>query len=161
MDKFQDVCRDLGQAGEEAVADLIRGRGHQVRLDGGNHLHDLVVEGVVTVEVKTALPTAANGNRHDRWQFNLYDTDGYHQPVLEDVLVLRCQHDRNGGGADHFVIPGSLLPAGLTKLDITSHPRRYAGKYSLFLDAWELLDAVVALGVREGSQLPLAPEIPW
>ena len=116
MHYYRDGHLQLGEMGETEVAQLIRGRGHAVRVDGGNHLHDLVVNGRTTVEVKTALPTARDGNRHDWWQFNLTKNDGHHAAMAEDVLVLRCQVDLNGGGAHHYVIPGSL------RQDLSSKP---------------------------------------
>lgn len=119
---FRAICEDLGHAGELAVADILRGRGHTVRLDGGNHLHDIVVNGSTTIEVKTALPSGRNGNRHDWWQFSLTKNDGHHAPMQEDLLILRCQLERDQGPAHHYVIPGSLLPRSLTKINITTPP---------------------------------------
>lgn len=154
-ESIREVHEDLGGAGELAVAALIRRRGHQVRVDAGKSPHDLVVNGSTTVEVKTALPSAPANGVSERWQFKLFEDDGAHRPMEEDVLVLRCQEDRNGGEAFHYVIPGSVVPRGLKRIDITSHPERYGGKYSLFLGAWFLLDAVVALRDRNGVQIGL------
>lgn len=161
-ESIRAVHQDLGSAGEYAVADIIRERGHNVRVDGGRSPHDLVVDGSTTVEVKTALPRPPARGNGQRWQFKLFEDDGMHRPVEEDLLVLRCQLDRDDDTAYHYVIPGALLPE-LKRLDITSHPAKYAGKYSLFLGAWELLDAIVALRNTEGRQvsLPGTEPLPW
>jgi len=160
MDR-KTACLQLGHEGELAVAELIRGRGHTVRLDGGNHLHDLVIEGTVTIEVKTALPSAGSNGNKRRWQFKLFEDRDGRQPMREDILILRCQRDVDGQVADHYIIPGHLVPDLLKRIDITSEPGTYNGKYSLFLDAWHLLDAEVALAVADGRQLPLPETIPF
>lgn len=157
MNANRDACETLGEMGEIAVAALLCRRGHQVQLDGGNCPHDIVLNGNTTVEVKTALPSDRPQGWHRRWQFILHKK-GDGAPVTEDLLVLRCQFDLNGGGAFHFVIPGRLLRPGLTKIDISHEPELYAGRYCLFLEAWELADALVALAGKDGRQLP--PELP-
>ncbi len=174
MNSIRDVYEDLAYQGELAVAELLRARGHQVEHIGSNSPHDIVVNGSTTVEVKTALPSPRAGGRRDRWQFNLTKNDGQHAPMSEDLLILRCQQERNGNGAcpvtgrhgetiHHYVIPGRLLDRNLTKVDITGTPDGYNGRYALFLEAWHLADAVIALRDKSGYQIPLsaAEEVPW
>ena len=155
MSTYQQICEQIGHDGEVAVAELLREQGYNVRLDGGNHYHDLVVDGTTTIEVKTAHASAGSNGNRERWQFTLYDNDGQHRPVEEDVLILRCQ---DGEGAWHYVIPGAILPAKLTKIDITSPRDRYRGRYTLFLEAWELLAITVAANRGRERQFPLVEE---
>lgn len=144
------ASRKLGETGEHEVAEVLRSLGHEVEHFGHNSFFDIVLSDRVTVEVKTALATKRPGNRVDRWQFILHKK-GDGRPMEEDILILRCQ---TGIGEDdeayHYVIPGKLLNGDLTKIDIASHPEKYGGKYSLFLEAWALVDAIVAQAEKEG-----------
>jgi len=140
---YREFTDNFGYSGELAVVEELRRRGYTVRHDGGNAPHDLVIDGSTTVEVKTACPTAGSNGNKRRWQFKLYQQDGHHRPLEEDILILVLQ--------EH---------SGLTKIDITSAPDRYGGRYALFLEAWDLLALIVAANAQRGVQAPLFQEEP-
>ena len=151
----------LGEHGEEEVAGLLTAMGFEIEHVGGQSF-DLLLAGRVTVEVKTALPTGRSDSNGIRWQFLLHKRSRG-RPLEEHVLILRCQ---NGIGEDdqvwHFVIPGHLPGLGhLAKLDITSRPDLYKGKYSLFLNAWGYIPAIIAQAEKEDWPDPREKKIPF
>lgn len=137
---------EVGDAGEEAVAHILWERGYLVEYGpaGGP---DLIIEGLVTVEVKTANLSGRTDRNAKRWQFSLTKLDGQHKPFEEDLLILRCLTDK----PCHFVIPGILVQKGLVKIDITHPlPSIYQGKWSLFWEAWKVVDMVFCYRLGEG-----------
>lgn len=130
---------ETGDAGEAAVADLIKERGFSA-IPGPPGEHDLLVQDIITVEVKTTNRTKRADGKYSVWQFCLYSHDDRQQPFKEDVLILRCRSTP----PCHFIIPGILVNYKLTKIDITSKdPWRYVGRWASFREAWELIDLVV------------------
>jgi hypothetical protein len=124
-----------GENGEKAVKRILVADGWDVTRD---HFQDwdLCIEGVLTVEVKTAYLSGRTDSPCRRWQFCLYAHKDRQQPVNEDLLVLRCEYDP----PCHFVIPTFVIPPGLTKIDITNpNPWEYRGKWSLFRERWEFV----------------------
>lgn len=129
-----------GENGEQAVAKLLRDRGYRVELDPLEDW-DLLIDGFLTVEVKTAHQSGRTDKPNKRWQFCLYSHKDRQQPVNEDLLILRCESDP----PCHFIIPALLLPANLTKIDITSpDPWRYVGKWSHFRERWGFVGMIHA-----------------
>jgi len=143
----QGAASFIGEAGERAVQMVLERHGFDVIYVGGTS-YDLLVNDRVTVEVKTALPTQDEERRGNgyRWQFMLYKRgDGL--PLEEHALILRCQPDMLAENQDvyHFVIPGDLPGIGtLTKIDITSHPKKYRGKWKRYLERWDVLHSIVS-----------------
>lgn len=130
----------VGTKGEEAVARILLNRGYRVDFGhpGGC---DLILEGLLTVEVKTANLTGRVDSNSPRWQFSMTKLDGQHSPFEEDVLVLRCLSEP----PYHFVIPGELVNPQLQKIDITREdPRGYRGRWHQFGEKWILVDMVYA-----------------
>lgn len=157
----EDAAKMVGDIGEEATAKTLRLMGYDVTWVAGQSW-DLLVNDRVTVEVKTALPTDGSNHNKERWQFMLYKR-GRGRPLEEHVLILRCHEgDEPDCLAWFYVIPGHLHGMGeLTKIDITSRPDKYKGKWSPFLNAWDLLAGIVALAEKEdwpnlqnGRELP-------
>ena len=150
----------LGYDGEQAVAALLHRKGFKVQTVGHQYF-DILVNDAVTVEVKTALPTKGSHRNKQRWQFILYKRgDGY--PLEEHVLILRCQSDIDGGKLWHFVIPGDVPGIGkLTKIDITSEPGKYKGKWAQYLENWDVLHRITYEADRDGWPNPLKQEIPF
>lgn len=139
----------IGDSGEQAVADLLRERGYEVQMGepGGP---DLILDGFLTVEVKTANLSGRIDCNAKRWQFSLTKMDGQHKPFEEDVLILRCLSNP----PCHFVIPGIVVPKTLVKLDITHpNPFLYRGKWSAFYEKWEFVDMVHAYYLYWGKYL--------
>ena len=134
---------EVGENGEHAIARILRADGWDVISDTPGD-EDLIIEGILTVEVKTANLSSRSDRQTKRWQFCLYAHPERQKPVDEDLLILRCEGDR----PCHFVIPTFLIPPGLTKIDITSpNPWEYGGKWSLFRERWEFVK--IMLGERE------------
>lgn len=151
----------LGERGEAAVAKVLRSMGLRVDEVGGQSF-DLLLVDRVTVEVKTALPTPTSNGSGKRWQFMLHKRSRG-RPLEEHVLVLRCQWwiDEHSP-VWHYVIPGySLGLAKLSKIDITSHPARYNGKWSMFLEAWPLARALAIQAITERWPDPRNEGIPF
>jgi len=128
---------ELGYAGEQAVKAELESRGHTVE-DGPLGSYDLLVNGRITVEVKTALLSGRTDKDAMRYQFCLYAHPERQKPLEEDILILRCACE----DPVHFIIPAIVIPDGLTKIDITStDPRRYKGRWEKYREAWYLIEA--------------------
>lgn len=131
---------ETGYAGEQAVKELLEKRGWDVE-NGEPGGPDLVIEGSVTVEVKTANLTKRTSQGGMSWQFSLASHLDHQKPFDEDLLILRCLSDP----PQHFIIPGCLIHYKLTKIDITfKNPQKYVGRWAEFREAWELGDLVIA-----------------
>lgn len=131
---------EVGDAGEQAVEELLRKRGWTVeRGEPGGP--DLIIEGSVTVEVKTANLSKRTHQGGSCWQFSLISHLDHQKPFDEDLLILRCLSDP----PQHFIIPGCLIHYKLTKIDVTyENPQKYHGRWAEFREAWELGDLIIA-----------------
>lgn len=130
---------DVGYAGEEAVAEILKGKGYQVEA-GGNGDCDLTLEGICTVEVKTANASGRTDRKAKRWQFCLFAHPERDKPFAEDLLILRCETTP----PTHFVIPGVIVLRGTIKIDITTKdPAKYRGKWAFYRERWDLIDTVL------------------
>lgn len=130
----------VGENGERAVADILIDRGYRVKHDPLEDW-DLLVDDFLTIEVKTAHRSGRTDKPQKRWQFCLYAHPERQKPVNEDLLILRCESNP----PCHFIIPMLLVPAELTKIDITSpDPWQYRGKWSLFRERWDMVDMLHA-----------------
>jgi hypothetical protein len=97
---------------------------------------DLLVNGV-RVEVKAAM---WDGKRYGA---ALRESDA-------DILILGCL----GADLAFFVVPFDQV-RGLSYVKITSHnPGDYQGRFATFLEAWDVVSAMVQAGVNTW-QLPL------
>ena len=145
--------QDFGSRIEFAVAKQLRSRGYSVSVVG-SHGADLKVtspdySGVeVTVEVKGSHLTKYASGRIG-YQFILFKK-GYSARIIEDLLVLVCLNDQEpslSGGqiVSWLIIPrsefGNLNKIGLGQADL----RRYTGRWSRFIDRWDLLPLIFAL----------------
>ena len=127
----------FGQEGELYVADELRRRGYVVEWVGDHADYDLVIDGRVRAEVKSAFRTP--GHRGQRWQFSLRR---HGLEIDEELLFLLC-YDDEMEIAGVFVIPGAEVEPDLTKIDITSSPSSYHGRWASFLGAWGRVDDVL------------------
>lgn len=153
----EGAARYTGERGERDVQEVLEGLGYEVEYIGGNEM-DLIINGRLSVEVKTAFPTNGAHNHGTRWQFMLHKRSRG-KPLEEHILILRCQDGIEAGDPVwHFVIPGYLTGlGGLAKIDITSRPDKYRGRWSLFLDAWDVIKTLDALAEKEGWPNPRPP----
>ena len=130
---------ELGDHGEQKVAEILRTGGYHVKM-GGKGDCDLTINYICTVEVKTAMITGRTDRKVKRWQFSLFGHRESQKPFGEDLLILRCETTP----PCHFVIPGCVVPRNLTKIDITNpDPWAYRGKWSLFRERWEFVEVVL------------------
>ena len=145
VDRSQHAI-ELGYAGEQAVKELLEKEGFKVT-SGEPGSYDLLIEDLTTVEVKTASLSGRTDKQAKRWQFCFYSHPDRQQPLVEDLLILRCESNP----PCHFIIPFIFVPEGLTKIDITNpDPWAYRGKWSLFRELWELVDICITYSYFSG-----------
>lgn len=133
-----DPRRILARAVESDVAQRLRERGYYVSRTGHNEHFDLNVEGV-RVEVKAAT-----------WSEDSHRYAAALRSNSADVLVLGCLNSI----WRYFVIPFAEV-CELTHIKISSHdPADYAGRFRDYLEAWPLIDELVARGVNHW-QMPM------
>ncbi len=128
----------FGKQGEEWVAKRLEGFGYEVERQATNHTCDIVLNGFMHIEVKSATPTNAARGKGTRWQFSLRRRG---LPLDEDLLILVC-YDKNLAVIGALVIPGAEVPEELTKIDISSHPWHYGGKWAKYWEDWSVVDDV-------------------
>lgn len=134
--------REFGRLGEEFVTSELLRRGYAAEWIGECSDYDLLVDGRMKVEVKSATPSAGSPgrNRSDRWQFSLRR---HGLPVDEDLMILVCWGEDLEEPLATFIIPGAEVDERLTKIDITSRPDRYRGKWTAYRGRWDLVDQVL------------------
>jgi len=139
----REVLTAFGEEGERWVVGFLRRRGYSVEWIGGNTDYDVLIEGCVKAEVKTAtLSAGARGLGSGRWQFSLRRNG---KLVDEHLLFLVCWLDLDEDPVAVFVIPGRELDEELAKIDITTgNPEAYGGRWSRYYEAWEVVDQVLA-----------------
>jgi hypothetical protein len=142
---------ELGEMGEEWTANKLRGMGHDTKRTGSSETYDVIVNGRMRVEVKSALLTTGNGGH--RWQYSLRRNG---LPFTEDLLVLLCYPDMESDPIHSFVITGSQVDEMLTKIDIThADPAMYTGRWAKYLDDWDNVERVLPHCVPvTGQEIP-------
>lgn len=140
----------FGRDGEEYIVDELRSRGLDAHRLPGNNGSDIAI-GDALAEVKSAHKTDPN-----RWQFSFRR----HRIRVndEDIFFLICYNGDDTVLAV-FVIPGAAIPDELTKIDITSHPATYRGKWARYRNDWSGVDAIVRNAQRAEAFDP--GEIPF
>ena len=136
---YSTLTHARGVGGELAVKRILESKGYEVKR---NHPHgpDLVVEGRVSVEVKTSgwcESRSYNGGYYSfntKWGGNPKSRyDGY-------VLVLRCLSTP----PVHFVIPRYAVLEGQQGIKIcTQNAREHKGKWHEFRECWSWIDAAL------------------
>jgi hypothetical protein len=142
-----DPRQALAARVERDVTGRLRDRGYYVTRTGHQVSFDLLANGV-RVEVKAA--TWSSG----RYQAALRSNQA-------DVLVLGCQvplslqgRGAGGEGFTYFIIPFTEV-RGLRNFAIWSlDPERSQGRWSRWLEAWPVIDDLIARGVNHW-QMPL------
>jgi hypothetical protein len=153
------VKQAFGKMGETWVADVLRERGHQVAEIGTRSSTDLVVDGLVTVEVKSATMTkrkVQRGGEYGGWMFS-FGRNG--RPNDDDFAVLVCFSDEMES-VGVFVIPKDNLGLQRKTARITrENPDDYAGQWAEFRDRWDLITDLVEIRKKEDPE-PLKPPDP-
>jgi len=130
--RVEDPRRALAHQVESDIAGRLRAQGYHVARTAPNARFDLLVNGL-RVEVKAATWSPDRG----RYAANLRGNQA-------DVLVFGCQNS----ALHYFVIPFDRV-RGQHFLQVSSHdPERYAGRWRAYLEAWYVLDELIARGVN-------------
>lgn len=135
-----------GRQAEALVADWLKAQGYQVETaDPGEH-HDLVLEGVLQIEVKfsTWNEQVDRGRRRYRYQWRIH-------PEQVGRFHMAICIARNGED-NYFFIPAKKLGSQKTVTIRTFDPAEYTGKWSPFLGAKELLEAALDAVRGEASR---------
>lgn len=141
----------IGLEGERYIASLLEDRGHQVKMiSTWTDKLDLVVDGVLGVEVKISHPQMRRVRKNylrPNWAFDVsripQDTDL--------LLVLICED--NEGDRFVFSVPNCLV-SGKRTVRITSHPKKYQGWLKGYMN-WKYLDELINFRQRKYGQLEL------
>ncbi|RME74963.1 MAG: hypothetical protein D6784_08885 [Chloroflexi bacterium] len=141
-----------GLRGEIWVARKLEQLGYDVKmLRDFNADYDLLVDGLVKVEVKTArkkLYRKRGDKFRYRWQFK---TANFY-PREEMAIVFLCE---TFTGFFPFVTFGSLVKGRLT-VQVTSAPVYYRGWLAPWRDAWWVIDRVKQYALKSSPQLEFA-----
>lgn len=144
-----------GLHGERWVLAQLTGRGFSAALLS-NFFEDIdiVVNGLLRVEVKTARPRLHQtrpGQWRRRWQFDLSRLPN---PKREDYAVI-CVAD-TGAALIPFVFPSALLhPMGRRCWQLTSHPDKYNGWAAAYRERWDLITVLLEKRQQQAGQLVL------
>lgn len=115
----------IGQNNEGLVTDYLRSAGHVVERMSTGHPYDLLVNGVVKVDVKTGGPSYANGSR--------VHTFGLSKKDQTCDLYVCIAIDQFGNFERTFVIPSHLMRVVTLCIGKES-------KYNRFIDRWDLIE---------------------
>lgn len=121
-----DLRRHVAQLGLDLAEDHLRRRHCYIQRNGHNDHADLLIDGLLRVEVKASLFTK---HKHStgRYQFNTRQHP--------DVYVLVCI----GSGGHTFVIPGRAI-GDRTNIAIWSKdPLQYNGAWRRYLNRWDVV----------------------
>jgi hypothetical protein len=138
------TSRLKGEAVEALLAAWLKSQGYQVELTPSNENYDLVIAGVLNIEVKFStwnLQVDSRGRRSRfRYQFRIHPR----QVERADLFILVAR-----SGEDHcFIIPSQALAQQRSVTVRSFDPAEYKGKWARYLAAWDLLDE--ALGQKGG-----------
>ena len=124
----------FGVLGEFLVLNKLANLGYNTDWKGGHNEYDILVDDKLRVEVKIA----SLDEKRNRFQFSMCRNL---DRLNADIAILVCWIDD-----EHYwcyVIPAGKIPSGQKKIDITSHPDSYQGKWSRWIDAWHVVDTIL------------------
>lgn len=128
--------RALGALGERLAALLLTEAGYQVQSAESARAGDLraiLSENEFRVEVKTA-----RRGRDSKWHFTIRKNDQYGHTDYRDSDVVVLLAVLRSGRCVSFVIPAGDIPDEQQHICITSHPERYAGRWSVYRQGDEI-----------------------
>jgi len=137
-----DDRMELGRRVETLAAEVLSERGHNVILTSHKAAYDILAGGL-RVEVKAAR-RYPHTNGGGRYQANVHNR--------ADLLVLACCRGHEVMG--WFIIPAAEI-GRRRNLAIWSEPEAYAGKWSTFLDRWDIADEAIQAAGPHPAQLTL------
>ena len=123
---------ELGSWGESLVMAMFREVGIEASRGGPA---DLVIEGGIALEVKTAKPSKYDGKRLG-FQFCI-EREG-HTSLKGAAVVLVCAGD---AGIEFFIIPADVV-GRRRKLGIGANLEAYTGRWANFRGKWEVIAEV-------------------
>lgn len=139
----------IGLQGEQWAYEQLRKRGHPVKMvaDFTTQNCDLKIRDL-PIEVKLAWPTMRrhHGKLKWRWQFRIHPTS---QQMECDWLLILIARDYNGFTYP-YILPGGLL-LERQHIQITSHPAKFRGWLSYWLNRWSVVDYLLKKAYRDGG----------
>lgn len=132
------AANELGTEGEEKAAEMIRERGLKAHLTTKKCAFDLWVEGpadgqAARVEVKTSLyQLSSKGGR--------YEANIRHDSKEVDLIIFLAKN----GSWWPYVIPSAAVGQRHNIAIWSACPGDYKGQWSIYLNAWQHLDQVIA-----------------
>src|SRR3990167_2305333 len=124
----------IGQRGEELVANILKERGHIIRLMPNHHPFDILVNGKTRIDVKSRNTPSKNPHgKKTLWLFNIG-----RKPHVERCDFFICLIRKYN---DVLVIPSDTV-AGIRIVGITHTLDRISPKinrWDKYLNAWELI----------------------
>lgn len=138
----------LGREAEALVAGKLAALSYQVTATSYKATCDLIVNDTLRIEVKAALwhKEADLQRNRGRYQARI------HKRQQADLVILMV---RSGWGDSFFVIPHSEL-AGQRSITIRCHNvQSYTGRFSGYLEAWELIELALEVLKNQPYQLSL------
>lgn len=140
-----------GLYGEQWAYEQLQRRGHPVKMvsDFKCQNCDLRIRDL-PIEVKFAYPTMRrhHGKLKWRWQFFIHPTS---QQMQQDWLLILIASDYNGFKYP-YILPGHMLQ-GRNHVQITSHPAKFRGWLSYWLNRWSIVDYLLKKVYRHGGLL--------
>lgn len=142
----------FGLRGELWAKDQLEALGYDVRLISDFfNCYDLIIDDFLPVEVKISR------------QRRRYIRPGYHRPNYsfdvsripqdqDSVVILICQDETQALWP--YIMP-SWFVVDKTRVNITSHPTVFSGRYAGYCHLWCVVDEVKLLRARLGQMLQL------
>ena len=121
-----DLRRHVANLGLDLAEDNLRGRHCSVERNGHNDHADLLIDGLLRVEVKASLFTTHKHSR-GRYQFNTRNRP--------DVYVLVCI----GSGGHAFIIPDRAIEDRTNVAIWSQDPLTYTGMWRRYLNQWDIV----------------------
>ncbi len=123
---------ELGAWGEALIVEMFRQVGIEAQRGGPA---DLLIEGGIALEVKTAKPSKYDG-KHSGFQFCI-DRAG-HTSLKAAAVILVCVGD---AGPEFFIIPAREV-GNRRKLGVGVDLAEYKGRWAAFRDKWDVIAEV-------------------
>lgn len=136
---------DFGSFGEQFALHRLSLMGYRVTNVSTTTNHDIELESRHRIEVKAAMLSESGRPGRLWWQFSFRRRGLL---IDEDLLILLCYFDIDKDPVA-FVIPGDGVNPLLKKITIPSNdPRDYRGKWSVYIERWDLIEKVVGRSPR-------------
>jgi hypothetical protein len=129
--KALDLRRHIAHIGTTTAILDLELQGYTVQVNGHNDHADLIVNGILRVEIKASLWTS-HKTRAGRYQFNTRQRP--------DVYLLYCL----GHNRTVFIIPGDAIGDRANLAIWSKDPWRYKGQWAKYRHAWDIIEQELA-----------------